>query len=178
MPVNVLDLWQYYQKTCHTGQEKWHRVMQPFSHPYHLCLIMDRHLLIQYFYSDGPLIRWHPFVVNRPGIFTDIPACSGSSYSLGWWDKADGVIHLLYWVSRTAASEQPSDNFAGLFVDFLVDDWGTVVQSLITTVFTVWISCHTTVCLRTTGQIYIPSPNQKAFVSQAVSQNPNMYKPH
>lgn len=122
MPVNVLDLWQYYQKTCHTGQEKWHRVMQPFSHPYHLCLIMDRHLLIQYFYSDGPLIRWHPFVVNRPGIFTDIPACSGSSYSLGWWDKADGVTHLLYWVSRTAASEQPSDNFAGLFVDFLVDE--------------------------------------------------------
>lgn len=55
-------------------------------------------------------------------IFTDIPACSGSSYSLGWWDKADGVIYLLYWVSRTAASEQPSDNFAGLYVDFLVDE--------------------------------------------------------
>lgn len=122
MPVNVLDLWQYYQKTCHTGQEKWHRVMQPFSHPYHLCLIMDRHLLIQYFYSDGPLIRWHPFVVNRPGIiylwFLQISQ-HALAHPIHW---VGGIKLMELYMSRTAASEQPSDNFAGLFVDFLVDE--------------------------------------------------------
>ena len=156
--------------------------MQPFSHPYHLCLIMDRHLLIQYFFSDGPLIRWHPFVVNRPGIIY-LRFLQISQHALAhpiYW--VGGIKLMELYISCTGCPEQPLRSslvtiLLGCLLTFL-QMRGTVVQSLITTVFTVWISCHTTVCLKTTGQIYIPSPNQKAFVSQAVSQNPNMYKPH
>ena len=82
-------------------------------------------------------------------------------------------------MSRTAASEQPSDNFAGLFVDFLVDEGNSSPVINYHSVHCLDFLSHNSVfIIRTTGQIYIPSPNQKTFVSQAVSQNPNMYKPH